>query len=347
MSNSTHRRGVTFAMVVLALALTAAGCGTSRSPSMLDPKGTEARHIAGVWWLMFALAAGVYLVVGSFIVYAIHRGRRAARAEEHANGIGPDSREGRRFDDRMILIGGVVVPLVILFVLAVVTVRTTDALRKPEPNALRINVVGKQWWWAVDYPSIHFSTANVIRLPAGRPIEFHLTSDNVVHSFWVPQLAGKVDMIPGQDNLLRMSAQTPGTYLGLCAEFCGLQHAHMDFVVIVQTPGDFDRWMAQHAQPALEPASELAAAGQVAFNAQSCAGCHSIEGTQAQGKVGPDLTDIGERPYLGAGIVDNNRANLARWITDAPSIKRGVLMPKIDLSGAQTRAIVAYLESLK
>jgi cytochrome c oxidase subunit 2 len=340
-TRSRRRIAITFAAMTVA-AFAFAGCGTSRSPNMLDPKGTEARHIAGVWWLMFGIASGVYLVVAGLIVYAIRKGRRAAAAAD-----APDETPSPRFDDRMITWGGVVIPLLILLVLAVVTVRTTNALRRPEPNALRIDVVGKRWWWSVTYPSIHFVTANDIHLPAGRPIEIHLSSDNVIHSFWVPQLAGKVDTIPGQDNVLRFSASTPGTYEGECAEFCGIQHAHMGFVVVVQSPGDFGRWLAEHENPPLEPASELADEGQVAFNAQPCAGCHTIAATQAQGTLGPDLTDIGERPTLGAGAAVNDPSNLARWITDAPSMKPGVLMPKITMSSADARAIVAYLESLK
>jgi cytochrome c oxidase subunit 2 len=246
----------------------------------------------------------------------------------------------------MVLWGGVVVPLVILFVLAVVTVRTTNALRRPASDALKIDVVGKRWWWAVTYPSTHFETANYLHLPAGRPIEIHLTSDNVIHSFWVPQLAGKVDTIPGQDNVLRFVAKTPGTYEGECAEFCGIQHAHMDFVVVVQSEGNFDRWMTEHESPPLEPASEQADEGQVAFDSEACAGCHSIAGTPAQGTLGPNLTDIGERPMLGAGALTNTPDNLLKWITNAPAQKPGVLMPRIDLSSAKAHAIVAYLSSL-
>lgn len=336
----TRARAATFAV---ATTVVFAACGSSRSPSMLDPKGSEAKHIAGVWWLMFGLAAGVYLVVGGLIVHAILRGRRRARSED-ATVDGPDS---PRFDDRMIAYGGVVVPLIILFVLAVVTVRTTNALRRPSADALRVDVVGKRWWWEVTYPSTHFTTANAIHLPAGRPIEIRLSSADVIHSFWVPQLAGKVDTIPGQTNVLRFRAQTPGTYEGECAEFCGIQHAHMGFVVVVQPEGDFQRWLAQHEKPPLEPASELADEGQVAFATLPCAGCHTIAGTPAQGTLGPALTDLGARSTLGGGASVNDPAHLERWIRDAPAVKPGVLMPSITMTDAQARAIVAYLESLK
>ena len=323
----------------LTIALVA--CGSSSSPSMLDGKGSESRDIAGLWWIMFGIACAVYLVVAGFIVQAIlHRpkGDQGERAEPEV---------ARRFDDRMIVWGGVIVPVLILAVLGYLTVHTTNALRRPERNALRVDVAGERWWWAVTYPDAHFTTANEIRLPAGRPIEIRLTSDNVIHSFWVPQLAGKVDTIPGQVNTLRFVARTPGVYKGECAEFCGIQHTHMGFIVRVSPAGDFDRWMIQHSQPALEPASESAALGETVFNAQTCAGCHTINGTPAHGTIGPDLTDMGERLTIGAGALENTPSNLARWIQNAPGVKPGVLMPELTLSSRDVSALVAYLESLK
>jgi cytochrome c oxidase subunit 2 len=174
-----------------------------------------------------------------------------------------------------------------------------------------------------------------------------LTSADVVHSFWVPQLAGKVDTIPGQTNTLRFTARAPGAYRGMCAEFCGIQHAHMGFIVRVESAGDFDRWLTQHSRPPLEPASEAAAEGQAVFNAQSCAGCHTIDGSPAPGAIGPNLTDLGERATIGAGTLTNTPSNLAHWIQDAPGVKPGVLMPKLTLSSRDVNAIVTYLESLK
>ena len=176
-----------------------AGCG-GHSPSMLHAEGSESQRIAGIWWLMFGLGAGVYAVVASFIIWAIVRGRRSAAGE------GPAS------DNTWIVWGGVIVPVVILAMLAVVTVQATTELRKPESKALKIEVVGKRWWWQVSYVGTRFTTANEIHLPVGRPVEIGLDSDNVIHSFWVPELAGKVDMIPGQHNVLRFTPKTPGTY---------------------------------------------------------------------------------------------------------------------------------------
>ena len=305
---------------------------------MLHTHGSEASRIAGIWWLMFGLGAAVYAIVAVFIVWAILRRRGR---------VGPGGRDGRVSDDTWIVWGGVIVPVLILGVLAVVTVQATSELRKPEAGALRVEVVGKRWWWQVSYVGTDLTTANEIHLPAGRPVEIGLDSDNVIHSFWVPELAGKVDQIPGQHNVLRFTPRTPGTYIGECAEFCGVEHARMGFVVIVQTVTDFDRWLSRHELTPSPPDSEAAAAGEVAFSRQACAGCHTIRGTPAQGTVGPDLTDFGGRTTIGARTVENTPANLAQWIVDAQQTKPGALMPPMPLSSRDLDNIVTYLESLK
>ncbi len=326
-----RRRLLALAVVVGA---TTAGCGGGHS--FLDAKGSEADRIASVWWLMFGLAAAVYVVVAGCIVYAATRGRRRQGSDSrlHAN--------------RFIWIGGVLAPLAILAVLAVVTVDTTSALRTSSPGELRIDVVGKLWWWEVRYPGTAVVTANEIHVPRGRPVDIHLTSDNVIHSFWVPQLAGKMDTVPGQPNDLDFTADTVGRYRGQCAEFCGLQHAHMGVTVVVEEPADFGRWLARRSRAPLEPASEDAAAGQLVFEREACAGCHTIRGTSADGTVGPDLTDVGSRKRLGAETLLNTPENMRAWIRDAQSIKSGISMPSFrSLSDRDLDALVAYLESLQ
>jgi cytochrome c oxidase subunit 2 len=318
---------------VLALVIGVSAC--SGSTSAVDAHGSEARHIAGLWWLMFGLATGVYVVVAGFIIIAALRGRRGT------------PRRSRISQSMFIVVGGVVVPTLILLVLAVVTVTTTSALRKAGHNPVRIEVTGERWWWAVRYPERQITTANELHIPVGQPVEIGLESDNVVHSFWVPELAGKVDTIPGQRNLLRFTAEKAGTYLGVCAEFCGIQHAHMGFRVIAQSPGAFERWATEHAQPPREPASQLAANGALRFQRLPCAGCHTIRGTQAHGTVGPDLTDFGSRATIGAGAVENTTGNLSRWVQHAQAVKPGALMPDLSLSTDDVRALVAYLESLR
>jgi cytochrome c oxidase subunit II len=320
------------AVLALTFPLVLASCGKS---SIVDAKGSEASRIASTWWIIFGLAAFVYVGVAALILFAATHGRLRGRRTK-----GPD-------DDAFIWIGGVAVPLVILAVVAVVTVSTTAALRNASPNELTVQVVGERWWWAVSYPEQGIGTANDIHIPAGQPIDLRLTSDNVIHSFWVPELAGKQDTIPGQPNHLRFTADEPGVYITRCAEYCGIQHAHMEARVIVQTPAEFERWVAREQRPPSEPTSEEAATGAVVFQREACAGCHTVRGTSADGVVGPNLSDVGTRRTLGAGIISNTHDNLRDWVRDAPSIKPGVLMPSFSsLSDRDVDAIVAYLESL-
>jgi cytochrome c oxidase subunit 2 len=321
------------------LALALAACSDD-SPSALDGKGPEARRIAGVSWLMFGMAAVVYVVVAGFIVMAIVRGRR--RPDDSAK----PAREPK--DDTFIWFGGIVAPVVILAVLAVVTIRTTQDLRAVEQGELRIQVAAKRWWWDVRYPDAGVATANEIHIPAGRPIDIELTSDNVIHSFWVPELAGKVDTIPGQVNHLRLKADEPGTYRGACAEYCGIQHANMSYLVIADEPAEFDRWLTRRSSTAgLTPGSEQAARGQVVFTRESCAGCHAVRGSQATATIGPDLSNFGERQAIGSLTVPNTPENLSRWITEPEKVKPGNLMPPTALSPDDLAAVVAYLEGLK
>jgi cytochrome c oxidase subunit 2 len=303
------------------------------SANLLDPRGPAAARIASAWWLMFGLAAAVYVVVAGLIVAAALRGRS-----------GEAGRAPRISDGSFIWVGGIVVPTLILLVLAVVTVTTTNALRAPQRRELQVEVVGHDWWWAVRYPGTDVATANDIHVPVGRAVAVGLRSDDVIHSFWAPRLAGKMDLIPGQRNVLRFRADRPGAYLGECAEFCGLQHANMRFYVIAEAPADFGRWLARQQALRGEPESEEAARGQQLFMANACAGCHTIRGTGAAGRIGPDLTDIGGRRSLGAGAVANTRANLEAWITDPHSLKPGALMPPFRFTDADLRAIAVYLE---
>ncbi|MDP9072454.1 MAG: cytochrome c oxidase subunit II [Actinomycetota bacterium] len=330
-------RSRAFAAVV-AVGLLAAACGSESSPSTLDPKGPGAERIADVWWLMFGLAAAVYVVVASLIVAAAVRGR----------GTEGEGRPSRITDSTFIWVGGVIGPAAILGILAVVTVDATEDLRGEERRApLRVEVTGYRWWWDVRYPDEGIVTANEIHIPAGRPIDVRLRTADVIHSFWVPELAGKLDQIPGQLNVLRLQADRPGVYRGFCAEFCGLQHAKMQFLVIAEPAADFARWVARQQRPPGPPVSERAAFGQVVFNRSSCAGCHAIRGTESRGSFGPNLSDFGSRRTIGAVSIPNTPGHLAGWISDSQSIKPGNLMPPVYLKPDELLAVVEYLESLK
>lgn len=317
------------------VAVAGAGCSQD-APSALDPKGPAAERIESVWWLMLGIAVAVFVVVGGLIVASTMRGRGT-----------DDGRPSRITANQWILVGGVAVPAVILAGLAVPTITTTADLTEDQPGALRIEVEGYKWWWEVRYPDSEVVTANEIHVPVGQPIELELTTADVIHSFWVPQLAGKVDMVPGQPNTLRFTAEEAGTYRGACAEYCGVQHARMAMLVVADPPATFERWMDDRQGPAPEPPNELASEGEDIFMRSSCAGCHAVAGTSARGQEGPDLTDFGSRQTLGAATVENTRGNLGGWIADAQSLKPGNLMPPISVTPDELLALIEYLENLK
>ena len=224
-------------------------------------------------------------------------------------------------------------------------------LSASEAPGLTIRVLGHQWWWELEYegadPSRSFTTANEIHVPVGVPVLLKLESTDVIHSFWVPSLMGKMDLIPGRSTTLRFTADRAGTYRGQCAEFCGLQHAKMGMLVIAQEPEAFGRWRDAQVHPRIEPASAAASAGEAAFTAAPCSMCHQIRGTGAAGRIGPDLTHLGSRSTLGAATLPMSRGNLAAWIVDPHGIKPGVNMPLVKLDPDQINTISAYLEGLK
>jgi cytochrome c oxidase subunit 2 len=292
----------------------------------LDPHGPDASHIAGLFWLMVAIGGAIYVVTMAILVVALFR--RRPRLNDSA------SRNDRAF----IIAGGVIVPTVVLAVIAFATVRVTNRVTAARDDPVHIDVVGYQCWWQVVYPGTTAVTANEIHIPVGRPVELGLESVDVIHSFWVPDLAGKVDLIPGRRNTLSLQADRAGTYRGQCAEFCGLQHTHMALLVIADPPDTFDDWLRAQAKPA--------GSSSPVFDQATCAGCHTIRGTHARGDIGPDLTHLASRSTLGSVTVPNTHENLARWITDAQSMKPGSNMPPVELSPADLDALVAYLESL-
>jgi cytochrome c oxidase subunit II len=226
--------------------------------------------------------------------------------------------------------------------------RLARAAAKPK---LQIEVTAYQWWWRVKYtsddPSQQFETANELHLPVDVPVRISLRSQDVIHSFWVPNVHGKQDLIPGRDTNIHVLAERTGLYRGQCAEFCGAQHAHMAFDVFVESQGDFDRWINAQRQTAPEPTSEQAIQGREVFMRTACVMCHSIRGTLAAASVAPDLTHVASRRSLAAGTVSNNTGNLAGWLADPHSVKPGAHMPYVGLSPQELTALVAYLGELK
>jgi cytochrome c oxidase subunit 2 len=217
-------------------------------------------------------------------------------------------------------------------------------------ETIRIEVNARQWWWEVRYSGSgqQFELANELHLPAGRAVELELVTEDVIHSFWVPSLAGKADMIPGHRNRLVLKADEPGVHRGQCAEYCGGQHALMSIFVIVEPEADFERWRLQQARDAAEPADELLARGRAAFMRGNCGECHTVRGTEARGDLGPDLTHVGSRRSLGAGVLDNHIGTMAGWIAGTQAVKPGSLMPDARMfDGAELRALSAWLKSLE
>lgn len=327
-----------FAWLGLAPALARAGL-----QSALDPYSRTAGEITAIAWLLFGGATVIFLGVMALAVYAL---------------FAPD-RAGRILGRRSILIGGLVLPVIVFSALLVHTLNVADRIvRQPEPAALRIEVVGEQFWWRVHYldeaDRIVAATANEIHLPAGRPVDFVLKSGDVLHSFWMPNLAGKIDMIPGRITRLRVIPEQPGVWRGQCAEYCGAQHANMAFPVVVETPERFDAWLARERLPAREPDTAFLRRGREVFLSKDCGqdeccrDCHTIRGTPAREDVGPDLTHVGGRRTLAAGLLPNNVGTLGGWIASARHLKPGIKMPSFGVwKGEDLRALAAYLESLK
>lgn len=310
---------------------------SAHSPSTLKADGPGTRTIAGLWWFMFAVSAAVILLVTVLILVGI-RPRLKARSEL----------ETPPWSKALMVGGGVIFPVVVLSVLWVLTLHDMSALSVPATSpALTVNVIGHQWWWEVRYPTQGVVTANDVHIPVGQPVRLNLTTADVNHSFWVPQLTAKTDMIAGRLNTMWLQADKPGVYRGQCAEYCGLQHANMIFYVVADARVAFARWMSQERQPPVQPSDPTLQQGQQAFVTSACTACHTIQGTTANGRVGPDLTHFGSRVSIGAGAVPNTAGNLGGWIIDSQSIKPGNIMPPIQVAARQLQALIQYLESLK
>lgn len=321
---------------------------TAQPPSGLSPEGPAAESLVGLWWLMFWLAMAIFAAVIVALVVSVRRRRERALTDDRLAGEGAVG--GGNW---LMLIGGVAVPTVVavlLMVLMITTgaeVRGLDRLLDDPAEPLVIEVTGFKWWWDVEYPESGVRTANEVRVPTGHPVEFRLSSADVIHSFWVPALGPKIDMNPGQDNTLRVQVDEPGVHRGLCTEFCGLQHAKMQFLVEALPPAEFDDWLAERQEPPAEPTEAAVRQGQEIFEDAQCVSCHTVQGVSPRTDEGPDLTDFGSRFTLGAGIAPNEPEVLADWIRDPHDLKSGVSMPAAGLDDDELDALVTYLESLE
>ncbi|MEZ4523236.1 MAG: cytochrome c oxidase subunit II [Thermomicrobiales bacterium] len=322
----------------LLASLVLAGCGDRQSA--LDPQGPAASTIALSWWIMLSIAAITFSIVMGLVLWAVFR--RQTGDPDEISPAQPDE------DSRFILTWGTVVPGLVLILFAGFIIYTEVALADDDDNpAERIEIIGHQWWWEVRYPDRDIITANEIHIPAGEPVDITVTTADVIHSFWVPQLHGKIDLIPGITNEIQLEADDPGTYRGQCAEYCGLQHAHMAFTVVADDSDDYAAWVDQQQQVPANPEDQDLIAGRQVFLGSACVYCHRIAGTNASGEIGPDLTHIASRETLGAGTIENSRGNLAAWIIDSQHFKPGNKMPPMDLSGPELQQLIDYLESLE
>ncbi len=295
--------------------------------SVLDPHGPVAQAIADSAWLLFVGAAVIFVLVLALAAWAI---------------FAPPARRTWLASAGFVIAAGIVFPVLVLGSLLIYSFLYRDAVEGAE-GSLRIDVVGHQWWWQVRYfnpaGELEFETANEIRLPVGKPVALQLSTADVLHSFWVPNLAGKLDMVPGRVNRLRLQADRAGLFRGQCAEYCGSAHALMALYVVAQDAADFDEWRARQRKPA--------AASNAVFMAR-CAACHTVRGTSASGALAPDLTHIGSRLSLGAGLLPNTPEALARWLSSTQHLKPGSLMPTIEgLDESGWRSLLAYLEALQ
>ena len=321
-----------------------AGC--QRSQSTLYPKGPAADRIAHMSWLMLVLFLVITVVMWILIAWAVSRNR--GTLAEHAP---VDIGGGQGW----VAWGGLAFPLAVLCVLFILGLRLMASFPVHDAHHANlrpeITIIGHQWWWEVQYmgdPAERFTTANEIHIPVGRPVDIELLSRDVIHSFWVPTLHGKVDLIPDHPNFIRIEADQEGTYTGTCAEYCGAQHAHMRLLVVAQQPEDYNAWIKGQLNSAAQPTTDEAKRGEQIFMAGPCSMCHQVRGTLAGGRVAPDLTHIASRQEIAANSYPNNDAYLEAWITHAQSLKPESAMPNLtQFNGQQLRDIVAYLRQLK
>ena len=327
-----------FVLALLLLLLTACSGGGQFPQSVFVPRSDFSSELAGLFTNIFWWAVGVFVIVETLLVIALVRYRARKGAGEPKPVHGHTALE----------IGWTLAPALILVFIAVPTMRTIFATAGQAPEgALRVEVIGHQWWWEYRYPTLNISAYNELHLPVATPVQLEMTSADVIHSFWIPRLAGKRDLIQGRTNRIAFRADSAGEYWGQCAEFCGASHANMRLRVFVQSDSAFQRWVDQQRAAPVAPAKgSPAEAGLQVFRRSACIGCHTIAGV-AQGKIGPDLSHVGGRATIAGALFPNTSETLHRWIMNAPSLKPGALMPPQNLSPQDLDALIAYLQSLK
>jgi cytochrome c oxidase subunit 2 len=327
----------TGSLLVLLSAVLFGGC--DKSPSTLNPSGPVAKTQSDLFWIILIIATFVFVVVTGVLLYSIFRFRERPGMPE------PRQIHGHTRLEIFWTAGASVILGIVLFFTIFYMVQLGEPV---SANTLHVRAIGHQWWWEFQYTDTGVVTGDELHVPQGTVVHVDLASDNVIHSFWIPELAGKTDVIPGHANTMWFKGDRVGRYRGECAEFCGTQHANMDFVVVVDPPGVFDNWLQMQKMQALTPTTDAQTRGHELFLHQGCISCHSIAGVSAIGHIGPDLTHFGGRQLIAGGVLSNTPENLATWLNDPQAVKPGndMVLPQ-KLTADQISDLVAYLESLK
>jgi cytochrome c oxidase subunit 2 len=325
-------------LVATLAALALGGCGLGRQ-STLSPAGPVAQAQLSMLYESLAIMSAIFIVVLGVFLYSIIRFRARKTDRELPKQV---------HGSTALEIVWTIIPIVIIAILSVTTVHYAFALGTPQhgKGTVQVQVIGHQYWWEFRYPGTGVVTANVLHIPVGEKVDFSLQSADVIHSFWVPELGGKTDLIPGRTNFLWLEASKPGTYYGQCAQLCGPGHAYMKFSVVAESPAAYRSWLS-HMEHDTVSATTLAEQAGLQLFKQDCATCHTIQGTPFAGKVGPNLTALMERPTIAAGTLPNTTQGLSTWLHDPPAVKPGARMPDLGLSQSQIRSLIAFLETLK
>src|SRR5690349_16247713 len=327
---------------VSALCVTACVSSCGGIQNAINPAGPHAQNLSNLWWLMFTVCSIVFVLVMIALLLSLRKA--TAEAADRTPVIEPSDESERR--RRNVIISATTITVIILFVFLIASYSSGRSLRLNDPtkNGLSIDLTGHQWWWEVRYNDVDasniFTTANEIHIPVGVPVTFSLKGGDVIHSFWVPNLSGKKDLIPGKINTMWLEADKPGVYRGQCAEYCGLQHARMALWVVADPQEQFNAWRRNQIQTSVPPMTDLQKRGQQVFLTSTCVMCHAINGTTAGSNVGPNLTHVGSRNMLAAATLVNTREHMAQWIKDPQSFKVGTKMPQNNLSDADLQAVV-------
>lgn len=345
MTNITRRAFQCLSALSVTLSLSA--CGGIQNA--INPAGPNAENLSRLWWLMFTVCSIVFVLVMIAVLLSLRKA--TAEAADRTPLLEPSEESERR--RRNIIISATTITVIVLFVFLIASYSSGRSLRLNDPtkSGLSIDLTGHQWWWEVRYNDVDasniFTTANEIHIPVGVPVMFTLHGADVIHSFWVPNLAGKKDLIPGKLSTMWLQADKPGVYRGQCAEYCGLQHAKMALWVVAEPQEQFNAWRQNQTQAAVAASSDAQKRGQQVFFSTTCVMCHAISGTAAGSNIGPNLTHVGSRHMIGAATLDNTRDHLAQWIQNSQTFKPGNRMPQHNLSDADLQSLVEYLESLK